>query len=198
MTALALPWSHWLVLSAIAALRAGELAFSAWRLRTDERATGARLVPERGFPWLVAVHVGWYLGCAGEGWLAPAAYARATPVSALVIAAVAVWVASLMLRLWLWASLGRLWSVRLVSRPGQPVVTRGPYAWVRHPNYLAVILEIAAVPLLLGAPWTALAGSIANGLALTARIRREETYLFGVPGYAEAFGMKKRLVPGVF
>jgi isoprenylcysteine carboxyl methyltransferase (ICMT) family protein YpbQ len=63
---------------------------------------------------------------------------------------------------------------------------------------LAVILEIAGVPLLAGAPWTALVGSLANGWVLGGRIRKEEAYLFSVPGYAAAFSDKKRFVPGVF
>jgi methyltransferase len=69
---------------------------------------------------------------------------------------------------------------------------------VRHPNYSAVILEMAAVPLLVGAPLTALLGSLANGVVLYFRIRQEEAYLFSVSGYERAFGHKKRLVPWVF
>lgn len=181
------------VLTAIAALRLGELAFSLWRLRADRRAGAAQPVPERGFPWIVAVHAGWFAGCALEASLRPA-----HPPSAWVAGAALLWAVSLLLRAWLMASLGRLWNVRIVARKAQPIVVRGPYAWVRHPNYLAVILEIAAVPLLLGAVWTALLGSVANGIVLAFRIRREEAYLFSVPGYAQAFGHKKRLLPGVF
>jgi methyltransferase len=96
------------------------------------------------------------------------------------------------------ASLGRLWNVRIVERREQPVVTAGPYAWVRHPNYLAVVLEVAAVPVLLGALGTALLGSLANAVVLYFRIRAEEAYLFAQPGYAAAFAGKKRFLPGLF
>jgi methyltransferase len=95
-------------------------------------------------------------------------------------------------------ALGRLWNVRLVQRPDQPVIASGPYRFVRHPNYLAVVLELAAVPLALGAYGTALLAGAANALVLWRRIAAEERYLFSVPGYAAAFAAKKRLIPGVF
>ena len=180
------------VLGAIGALRLGELAFSVLRLRAD-RGTGAQAVPEAGFRWMVAVHAAWYAGCFIEGLAFPARLPGAVIVSAAVA-----WAASLLLRAWLMASLGRLWNVRIVARPAQPIVTAGPYAWIRHPNYLAVILEIGAVPLLVGAPWTALLASVANALALAHRIRREETYLFSFPAYVQAFRSRKRLLPGIF
>lgn len=181
------------ILGALAALRAVELAFSARTLRADRRAGRARALPEPAFPWLVAVHAGWLLGCLVEGLGFPS---RLPP--ALLALAGAVWAVSLLLRVWLMATLGRLWNVRIVARPEQPIVASGPYAWVRHPNYLAVVLEIAAVPILLGAVVTALLGSLANALALFFRIRGEEAYLFAQPGYAAAFAGKKRFLPGVF
>jgi methyltransferase len=196
------PRLNFLVLGCIAALRLGELIFSAWRLRIERRAAGAdaptAAVAERVYPWMVLAHAGWYAGCVLEGWLAPAAYAHVAGGSWVVWSAAAAWGASLGLRVWLWASLGRWWSVRIVARAHQPIVTHGPYAWVRHPNYVAVILEIAAVPLLLGAPWTALVGSTANGVVLAFRIRREETYLFAQPGYRAVFAGKRRFIPGLF
>jgi methyltransferase len=181
------------VLGAVAALRAAELAFSALALRAGRRAGRARALPEPAFPWLVAVHAGWLLGCLVEGLGFPS---RLPP--ALLALAGALWAASLLLRAWLMASLGRLWNVRIVARPEQPIVTAGPYAWVRHPNYLAVVLEIAAVPLLVGALGTALLGSLANALLLYFRIRAEEAYLFAQPGYSAAFAGKKRFLPGLF
>jgi methyltransferase len=181
------------VLALIGAARLGELVLSAARLRADRRAGSAAALPERAFPWIVAVHTGWFAGAALEGWFAP----TVLPGWALAAAWTA-WGVSLALRAWLLASLGRLWSVRLVQRTAQPIVTRGPYAWVRHPNYLAVVLEIAAVPLIVGAAWTALLGSVANAAVVAVRIRREEGYLFAQPGYREAFEDKKRMIPGVF
>jgi len=181
------------VLGAIAALRVAELVFSARSLRAERQAGRARTLPEPAFPWLVVVHAGWLLGCLIEG----LGFPTRLPSAVLAVAG-ALWIASLLLRAWLMASLGRLWNVRLVARREQPIVTSGPYAWVRHPNYLAVVLEIAAVPMLVGAVGTALLGSLANALALFFRIRGEEAYMFAQPGYAAAFAGKKRFIPGVF
>jgi methyltransferase len=186
-------WAVLLVLGAIGIARLVELAVSAARLRAERRAGTAQAVAEAAYPWMVAVHAAWFAGAAIEGWTVPATL----PPWGLVLAGLA-WAASLALRCWILATLGRLWNVRIVARSRQPVVTGGPYAWIRHPNYLAVILEIAAVPLLLGAAWTAALGTLANGAVLALRIRREEAYLFSQPGYRAAFEHKRRLVPGVF
>ena len=194
------------VLGLIAFLRESEVAFSAWRIHVEKRAAYGstqastspvvEAIPERVFPWMVAVHGGWYVATAAESFWAPATYGAYGSIILWTVGLI--WAASLLLRVWLWANLGRLWNVRIVNRADQPIVTHGPYRWVRHPNYLAVILEIAAVPLLLGAPWTALAGTVANGLILIPRIRREEAYLFSVPGYKAAFAAKKRFLPGLY
>jgi methyltransferase len=74
-------------------------------------------------------------------------------------------------------SLGERWTVRVVTLPGKPLVSRGIYRYVRHPNYLGVMLEIAALPLMHGAYVTAGAFSVANLLLLRWRIRTEEAAL---------------------
>lgn len=80
-------------------------------------------------------------------------------------------------------TLGRRWTARVVTVPGAPPVTRGIYRYVRHPNYLGVILEIAAAPLVHGAYWTAFLYSVANFFLLRARIRVEEEALGADNGY---------------
>jgi len=77
------------------------------------------------------------------------------------------------------------------------VVTKGPYRFIRHPNYLAVILEFISVPLIGGAIVTAFVGSVLNGAVLKKRIRIEEAALFARPGYQDAFGNKPRFIPKV-
>ncbi len=188
------------VVALVALQRLAEVAWSAYRARQDGRAGSARLLPEPGYRWMVLVHGGWLAGCLIEPLLWPQAATSGAWALGGLWAAVwaAIWMAALGLRCWVLASLGRLWSVRLVQRTTQPIVTAGPYAWLRHPNYLAVVLEIAAVPLLIGAWRTALAGSLANLAVLVPRIRREERYLLSLPGYRTAFGAKKRLIPWVF
>ena len=80
-------------------------------------------------------------------------------------------------RLWVIASLGRRWTTRIIVLPGAAPVARGPYRWLRHPNYLVVALEIAVVPLALGLPLFALVFSLANAALLATRIRVENQAL---------------------
>jgi methyltransferase len=77
-------------------------------------------------------------------------------------------------------------------------VARGPYRYVRHPNYLAVVIEFAALPLAGGARFSALALSALNALVLADRVRAEERLLEARPGYARLFAGKARFIPGVW
>ncbi len=110
-------------------------------------------------------------------------------------AALGVALAAQALRYWAIASLGEHWNTRVIVVPGLSPVTRGPYRYLRHPNYVAVVLELAAVPLLHGAWVTALVFSLANALLLRVRIRAEESALG--TAYAEAFAGKPRFLPEV-
>ena len=76
-------------------------------------------------------------------------------------------------RLWVIASLGRRWTTRVIVLPGAATIARGPYRWLRHPNYLIVALEVAVVPLALGLPVFAYIFSVANAALLAYRIRIE-------------------------
>jgi methyltransferase len=95
---------------------------------------------------------------------------------------------------WAIATLGTRWCTRIIVLPGAPPVTGGPYRWLRHPNYLAVVVELAALPLAFGSWRTALAFSSANAALLAVRIRAEERALGAAWG--EAFRGRRRLVPG--
>ena len=82
-------------------------------------------------------------------------------------------------RLWVIASLGGRWTTRVIVVPGAPLVTRGPYRFLRHPNYLVVALEIPILPLAFGAWQIALGFGLANLALLAQRIRIEERALAG-------------------
>lgn len=98
------------------------------------------------------------------------------------------------LRWWAVASLGRRWNVRVVVVPGAPVVTGGPYRFIRHPNYVAVALEIAAIPLVHTAWLTALVFTVLNAPLLATRIRCEEHALRTYNDYTRLARLP-RLVP---
>ncbi len=100
------------------------------------------------------------------------------------------------LRYWAISSLGDRWTTRVFVVPGEPPVAKGPYRWLRHPNYLAVIVEVAALPLVHTAWWTAVAFSIGNLLVLRTRIRVEEQALESHSEYRQVLGDRPRLVPG--
>ena len=80
-------------------------------------------------------------------------------------------------RIWVIASLGRFWTTRVVTLPGAPLVRRGPYRFMRHPNYAIVVAEIAVLPLAFGAWRLALVFSLLNLLVIAYRIRIEERAL---------------------
>ena len=80
-------------------------------------------------------------------------------------------------RLWVVASLGPYWTTRVITIPGEPLVRRGPYRFLRHPNYLVVAIEIAVLPLVFDAWPLSLVFSLLNGALLAWRIRVEDQAL---------------------
>lgn len=82
------------------------------------------------------------------------------------------------IRYWAIASLGRQWNTRIIVVPDLAPVTTGPYRWLRHPNYIAVAIELACVPAMFGAWWTVAVASLANAaILLLIRIPAEERAL---------------------
>ncbi len=98
------------------------------------------------------------------------------------------------LRWWAIRTLGERWNTRVIVVPGEQPVTGGPYRFLKHPNYLAVVIELFCVPMMMGAFFTAIAFSLGNALLLYVRIRAEERALG--PQWQQAFAGKSRLFPG--
>jgi methyltransferase len=120
------------------------------------------------FPVMVALHAALLIGC----WAEPIALHRAF-VPALGWSMITVVVAANTLRWWCIATLGQRWTARVIVIPGMSLVRAGPYRWFAHPNYVAVIVEGAALPLA-GSAWiTACAFTVANAALLTVRVRCE-------------------------
>jgi methyltransferase len=120
------------------------------------------------FPVMVALHVLLLVGCVVE----PLALHR-TFIPALGYPMIALVVAANALRWWCIATLGPSWSARVIVIPGTPLVRSGPYRWFAHPNYVAVVIEGAALPLA-GSAWiTACTFTVLNAVLLTVRLRCE-------------------------
>jgi len=93
----------------------------------------------------------------------------------------AVFLALQAMRVWVIATLGPYWTTRIITVPGATLVRRGPYRFVRHPNYMVVAGEILVLPLVFGEVLVAIVFSIANAAMLYWRIREEEAALAGRP-----------------
>ena len=158
---------------------------AAWSFERGGRETG-----QGHYPFMVVLHSGLLAGMLVEAWVR-----RPDVPAALAWSMLALAVASQALRWWCITTLGHRWNTRVLVVPGLAPVTGGPYRYLRHPNYVAVVLELAAVPLLHGAWVTALVFSLANALLLRVRIRAEESALG--TAYAEAFAGKPRFLPEV-
>lgn len=81
------------------------------------------------------------------------------------------------LKIWAISSLGSRWSYRVLVIPGEPLVTSGPYRFISHPNYLAVVGEIVSVAAIVWAPATGILAAIGFGALMIARIRIEDRAL---------------------
>ncbi len=164
-----------------------------WRNGRRALARGGREVEGRAFyATMVAVHALLFVAAPLEvAWLdrpfLPALAAVATGCVAVAMG----------LRYWAVATLGDRWNTRIIVIPGEPAVDRGPYRFVRHPNYIAVTLEMAALPLVHTAWLTALVWSLASALLLALRIPREEAALAQASDYRARLGDRRRFLPRV-
>ncbi|MFC7051249.1 isoprenylcysteine carboxyl methyltransferase family protein [Hansschlegelia quercus] len=129
-------------------------------------AQGAIEFAPRHYPAIVLLHAAWLAGLWGLGWNAE-----------LQTLWLIVFFALQALRIWVLATLGRRWTTRIIVLPNAPLVARGPYRLLSHPNYCVVVGEIAVLPLAFGLTWYALVFSIANAVVLTIRIRAERRAL---------------------
>lgn len=156
------------------ALVAGQRLFELRLSKRNERKLRARGAVERGrrhYPFMVALHSAWLASTLVEGLLR-----EASPPS-WWIAPLTLFLLVQPLRYWAISSLGDRWNTRVLVVPGERLVKRGPYKYLPHPNYVVVVVEIFAFPLIFGAWITALIFSIANAALLFVRIREEERAL---------------------
>ena len=149
---------------------------AAWSLRQGGFETG------RGhYPVMVVLHTGLLVGVLVEVWLV-----RPVVPALLAWGMLALVLASQALRWWCIATLGPRWNTRVIVVPGLPLVRSGPYRWLSHPNYVAVVVEGIALPLVHAAWITAAVFTVANAALLTVRLRVENAALSSAPSSAQA------------
>ncbi|MBX7143473.1 MAG: hypothetical protein K1X79_03405 [Oligoflexia bacterium] len=154
----------------------------------------ARLPEQKVFGVMLAVHVLWF-----PAMLLEFMYAPLTVPNVLAQLALGLFALAQALRFWVIVTLREHWNIAVMGGGvNLSFVTNGPYAWIRHPNYLAVIVELACLPLAGGALRTALAFSALNAIVLWRRMAVEEQQLMLRQGYAGAMANKARLVPGIW
>ena len=168
--------AYWALLAVICVERVCELVVSTRHANASLRRGGV----ESGagpFPVMVALHAALLVGCVVEP-----VVAHRTFIPALGWTMIAVVLAANALRWWCIATLGPYWSARVIVIPGTTLVRSGPYRWFNHPNYVAVIIEGAALPLA-GSAWiTACAFTVLNAALLTVRLRCETRALVAASG----------------
>ena len=151
------------VLALVTAQRLAELVIARRHTRAL-LARGGREIGAGHYPLVVALHAAWLAGhCGCSAWNLRG---QASPGSAIFLALQG-------LRLWVLKTLGERWTTRIIVVPGAPLVARGPYRFVRHPNYLVVVGEIAVLPLAFGLIWYAAIFSLLIAAVLALRITVE-------------------------
>ena len=154
----------WLVAFLIAQ-RLVELGLAQWNTMRLRAAGGVEFGAAH-YRLMVALHAFWLLGL----WV----FGHGRSVNPVWLG---FFIALQAARVWVIASLGRRWTTRVIIMPGAAPISRGPYRWLRHPNYAVVVAEIAVVPLALDLPLFALVLLLANAVMLAYRIRVENQAL---------------------
>lgn len=158
-------WPSLAILVFVTLQRLAELVI-ARRNTANLFARGAREIAPEHYPYMVALHAGWIIGL----WL----LALGNPVD---LPWFALFMLLQVLRLWVLATLRDRWTTRIIVLPGAPLVRTGPYRFLKHPNYVIVIGEIAALPLAFGMVFYAVVFTLLNACVLFVRIRAENAAL---------------------
>jgi methyltransferase len=162
---------YYLFILAIGAERLVELAV-AQRNAAWSFAHGGKEFGRDHYPAMVSMHALLLVSCVVEVWSLHRPFVPWLGWPMVVLVAL-----STVVRWSCVAVLGKHWNPRLIVIQGAPLVRRGPYRWLHHPNYTAVAVEVAALPLVHSAWLTAIAFGIANALVLNVRIRTENAAL---------------------
>ena len=159
-------WPY-VIMAFVTAQRLAELMIDR-RNTTRLLAAGAREVGVRHYPAMVAMHASWL-----------AALWFTVGGKAVNLALLAVFAVLQFLRIWVLATLGPRWTTRIIVTNNAPLVKKGPFRFLRHPNYAVVTAEIAVLPLVFGLVWIAVLFTLLNAAMLYVRIGAENRALYG-------------------
>lgn len=165
------------------ALNALEMLYESWISARNSRELlqrGAVEIAPFLLPLMIAIYGLMYVGSAVEFYLIPRVVSF--PWAAMFVA---LFCAAKALKFWAISALGTFWTMRVLVLPKSHVVTAGPYRWVRHPNYIAVLLELAATPLIGKCYFTFALAIVLFSITLASRIRHEEEALKKHTDYAQ-------------
>src|SRR5699024_7945718 len=144
-----MPTGLYIILAILIVQRLGEL----WIAKRNEKhlkGLGAIEVGEKHHKWFVIVHVAFFIAIIMETTVAGHVATTLNPylLTLFIVAQIA--------RIWCMTSLGVFWNTKIIVLPNQPLIQKGPYKYIKHPNYIIVGLELCIIPLLFGAYMTAL------------------------------------------
>lgn len=174
----------YIILSIVIVQRLLELVI-AKRNEKKMRAHGAYEVGASHYPFMILLHVSFFVSLLTE-----VHYFNLTPAP-LFLLLLLLFLCVQGLRIWCLTSLGSFWNTKIIILPGANVITKGPYIYFRHPNYLVVSIEIALLPLMFGAYFTAICFTLLNAGMLSIRIPIEERALKEATNYAQYATGKK-------
>ncbi len=153
-------------------------------------AHGARKVADPAFALIVILHVGILMASFLEAWLLKRPFIPLLGVSMIML-----FVLANALRWWVIVTMAEHWNVQVMDSLRLGVVSSGPFRFIRHPNYLALFVELLAIPLIHTAVLTALFGTLVHMWILRSRIAVEESVLMANEDYRAVMGSKPRFIP---
>lgn len=147
------------------------------------RSQGAFEVGAAHYPIMVTMHIAFFISLLAEVILLDRS------LSSMWIILLVIFLTAQVARIWCLTSLGKFWNTKIIILPGADVVQKGPYKWVRHPNYVIVTTELLVLPLMFGAYLTAIIFTLLNVWMLSVRIPAEEKALKDATNYREKFSL---------
>ena len=151
---------------------------------------GGQVQSENLLSWVKLLQVSWWMAMLAEVWFLDRPFSPGVAALGLLMLG-----AGQGLRYLSMQALGPRWTLPIVTVPNQGAIATGPYRYLRHPNWLGVILEIAGLPLIHSAYGTASAFAIANAVIMQQRMQTEEQALSQASNYAQLFAHTPRLIP---